>query len=252
LSLKQQDFGLGGGDRIDALEWQKMAFAKADADTQALSGDKPGGASVFALEAQRALDRFISSAQQQSAQHGGFQVFCALKEPSTASPRVGMFIHPASVLTCTTAYIGEDVILDLWATEDCYVYVVEQDSSGHIEPLLPSKIHPRAHNFLRANVHRQLPDKSPAVGDDIDITFCEPPGLERVVVVATRTPWEEYAAFAAIAEPRARTVALTRGVHVRRMSVIPDGSGSAGGAALAARAPPVMAVAEIQFTLLRR
>jgi hypothetical protein len=139
----------------------------------------------------------------------------------------------------------------LCATEDCYVYVVEQDSSGHIEPLLPSKVHPRANNYLRANVRRQLPDNSPAVNDDLEIKFCEPPGLERVIVVATRTPWADYEAFAAITEPRARTVALTRGVRTRGMAAVSRHMMAAESATAAdARAPPDMAVAEMQFTLL--
>jgi hypothetical protein len=220
-----------------------MASAAADADTQALSGGTPGGANAFALEAQRAMDRFISNTQQQSAQHDGFQVFVTLKDTSAAPLSRKVDMRAASVLTCTTAYIGAPVVMELCATEDCYVYVVEQDSSGHIEPLLPNNVNPRANNYLRANVRRQLPDNSMAVNDNLNIEFGEPPGLERIVVVATRTPWDEYAAFAAIVEPRARTVALTRGVRTRGASVT---------LASAARAPPVMAVAEIQFTLLRR
>jgi hypothetical protein len=225
---KQQDFALGGGDRVDALEWRGMASADA-AQVEANTLVSPaGGGKLCGLAAQLAMDRFLSHAATH-AHDDGFRVSVRLYNP--AAPHTGITRGvKLSVATVAVARMGDSVVLDVEATRDCYIYLVEQDSSGALCPLLPNAADSRANNKVLANVPRRVPD--PSLGDAFKIEFCPPPGLERVVCFATPQPWPDYARLAGLGDDRQRVTALTRGCMVT------------------ASKSDAMALAEIRFTLL--
>ena len=228
---KQQDFALGGGDRVDALEWQAMASADAPAVEANALVSSGGGGKLCGLAAQLAMDRFLAYASTHALDQG-FNVSVRLFNPAappTALTR-GAMVSKTSV---AVARMGDPVVLDVTATRDCYIYLVEQDSSGTLCPLLPNGEDTRASNFVRANTTRRVPD--PAAGDAFEISFCPPPGLERIVCFATLQPWSEYAGLAGL-EDRQRVTALTRGTMVKATKT--EGK------------DPAMALAEIRFTLL--
>ena len=228
LSLKQQDFALGGGHRIDALEWRDMAAARDDAPP----AQAPGGAVADSMSKQLWLDRFVARAQQQSSP--AFQVSVDLTEFAKARKVVSV-AAPASS-TFRAAKLRDRVQLEVTATQDCYIYVVEQDSSGDIELLLPPRqsVVSRVNNFIRAGQRRLIPDPSGA--DGLQLAFQPPLGLERVVVLATLAEWPDYFAAAGVQDDAARGVALTRGM--RKIAISKTGA-----------AMPAMAVGELRFML---
>jgi hypothetical protein len=129
--------------------------------------------------------------------------------------------------------------------QDCWIYVVEQDSSGDIELLFPPKVEVarNVNNHVRANERRCIPDKSK--GDEIVLSFTEPLGLERVVVLATPAPWDDFFSVAGMADGAARSVALTRSLERKIVSNPAPASAKPAGAAM-----PAMAVGELRFMLV--
>jgi hypothetical protein len=109
IELKKQDFEVGGSGRIDAVEWRAMALARDDPDVAALS--KPG---CQALEAQRAMDRFIAYAREHSADEGAFQVNVALKSDADRMRERGMKATHCSIVE---ARMQSPVFLEVWATQ---------------------------------------------------------------------------------------------------------------------------------------
>ena len=232
---KQQDFALGCSDRIDALEWRAMASADApNVEAEALM--RPGGdGKLCGLTSQLALDRLLACAATY-AQDDGFRVSVRRRDTSAIPPR-GVTVLASTTLA--VARMGESVVLEVEATRDCYFYLVEQDSSGTLVPLLPSdlfyKKNPGVKPMLRANVLRVVPSDC----DQIVINFSEPPGLERVVCFASLEPWPEFSRLLGVNDDRQQAYAistLTRSCAMR--------------CATTASNPSVMAVAEIRFTLL--
>ncbi len=228
---KQQDFALGGGDRVDALEWRAMASADA-AQVEANALVSPaGGGKLCGLAAQLAMDRFLAYAASR-VNDDDFRVSVRLCNTAQAQERTRSLVRGMNVAAtpaCAVARMNDPVLLEVEATHDCFIYVVEQDSSGALCPLLPNAADARAGNAVRANVPRRVPDA--ALGDAFTVAFCPPAGLERVVCFATRQPWAEYARLAGLADDRQRLTALTRGCVV-------------------AATTPAMALAELRFTLL--
>jgi hypothetical protein len=227
LAEKQHDRGLGAGERIDALEWCAMAALHEDADALMKTLRKPGGSGMCALEQHLTMDRFILAQQSAATSDPSFKVF--IKMQSAADSQ-----------RWTTAYLDEKVQLEVWATQSCYFYLIEQDCTGDLCYLIPNPDQPKANNYLTAGQHRLVP--SVAAGDTFGLEFRAPVGLERVIVFATKEPWAEFAKLAKIEDAYVRAMALTKGMGTTR---------GIGRVPLAA-APTVMAVTELTFTLLAR
>ena len=224
LAQKQQDFSLGAGDAVDALEWRTMITARQDADMQALA--QPGNSGgLHGIAAQLAVDRFLAFAAAHSTDPS-FRVSVSMRGPSLQR---AMVVRPATT-GCAVARMCDPVVLQVESTRDCFFYLLEQDCTGALCPLLPNKEDPRASNKLRGGVSRLVPD--PQLGDSFGIEFQPPAGLERVLVFATLEPWEDYAAIARLTDERQRVAAVTRGMRVVALK------------------RPIMAVVELRFTLL--
>jgi hypothetical protein len=241
LELKQQDFKLGAPDRVDVVEWRAMARATADVDTQALA------APVCAVAEQMLVDRLISA--YLNSGDAGFSVSVKLKPKADqfSTPR-GMDVAPTGPRACGVALMSDPVFLEVTATEDCYIYLIEQDSSGGLCFLLPNAADPNANNRVRRNEVRTVPDKQ-RCGDRFDISFTPPAGLERVVAFASRTPWADYANLMRMNEGRQRTAALARSVVLSRgmAATASDQAPSQHNAG-----PPAgMALAELRFLLVQ-
>jgi hypothetical protein len=137
---KQQDFALGGGDRVDALEWRAMSSADApQAESNALVSAS-GGGKLCGLAAQLAMDRFLAYAASH-VHDDDFRVSVRLCNTAQAQERTrdltrGMNV--AATPACAVARMNDAVLLEVVATRDCFIYVVEQDSSGALCPLLPN------------------------------------------------------------------------------------------------------------------
>ena len=91
------------------------------------------------------------------------QVHVELVPPLRQVPR-GMCVRPASsppVLggegACSHVYMNTPLALEVWATRDCYVYLVEQDAHGALCPLLPNNaVQSGADCRLRAHERRRV------------------------------------------------------------------------------------------------
>jgi hypothetical protein len=105
------------------------------------------------------------------------------------------------------ACMGDEVCLDVWASAACRFYLAEQDSSGALCPLVPANaLQADACNALRARSHRIVPDRED--GDEFNLIFVPPVGLERVFVLATRAPMHAWLDAAQMDDADARTAAL--------------------------------------------
>ena len=237
LELKQQEFKLGAPDRGDVVEWRAMARATADVDTQALA------APVCAVAEQMLVDRLISA--YLNSGDAGFSVSVTASPVWSANP---VDVAPTGPRACGVALMSDPVFLEVTATEDCYIYLIEQDSSGGLCFLLPNAADPNANNRVRRNEVRTVPDKQ-RCGDRFDISFTPPAGLERVVAFASRTPWADYANLMRMNEGRQRTAALARSVVLSRgmAATASDQAPSQHNAG-----PPAgMALAELRFLLVQ-
>jgi hypothetical protein len=101
--------------------------------------------------------------------------------------------------------------LEVWATRDCYVYLVEQDAHGALCPLLPNNaVQSGADCRLRAHERRRVPDA--ARGDTFELSFVPPVGLERVFAFASLTPWDAWTSDAD--KLQSNVCSLSRGMTV--------------------------------------
>ena len=176
VSLKGQDAALGAADRVDVFEWAAMANALSAASVVA----KPASG----LEGQRLLDRLVAYANANKSDPD-FRVLVHLK--GKPIPPRGM----QATATKFTARMGDSVTLEVTATKDCYFYLIEQDSTGDVSPLVPwNEAVSGIDNKLTANVIRPVPAADGS--DGFNIQFVPPAGLERVVVFAVQRKLEEW------------------------------------------------------------
>ena len=191
------------------FEWAAMAEAPAESIAPAAS--QPSG-----LEAQRWLDRMLALAKANKADDD-FRIAVELvgQRPPSAAEAELMRGFSVTATRRIANKIGQPVTLLVRATKDCYFYMLEQDSSGKLCPLVPvayddeSGASIATNNRLSANAARRFPASDGS--DGMEITFSEPPGLERVVVFASQTPLENWD----LSDARARNVNLTRGLSVK-------------------------------------
>jgi hypothetical protein len=209
---KQQDAALGGGNTVDVYEWAAMAQAAGDPITTALEVSKT---SSSGLEAQRLLDRFLAFANANKADDS-FKIFVDLVTPGTGAVATrGM--KTTAVGSTYKAKVGDPVHLSVMATQDCYFYLVEQDSSGALCPLVPwNETVPNVDNRLTANVARPVPRQ----GDGFEIEFAPPAGLERVFVFGVKQPINEWGNVASIQNTTQRGAALTRAMVTKVASTV--------------------------------
>ena len=239
MSLKLQDFKLGASDRVDVVEWRAMARANADVNSLALAA--PIKSSVAD---QMLIDRLIST--YISSSDAGLNVNVRLKPKPGQLLARGMEVTAQGPRACGLAKMGDPCFLEVTANEDCYIYLIEQDCSGELCFLLPNTADPRADNRVRRNEVRTVPDEGR--GDRFNINFTPPAGLERVVVVASRTPWSDYDSLMRM-KGRQCTSALARSVVVTRgMNVTPKVDMAPSQHSVAA--PNTMALAELRFLLV--
>jgi hypothetical protein len=209
LAQKEQDAALGAADRVDVFEWAAMAAAPAECIAPA--AQQPSG-----LEAQRWLDRMLALAKANKADDD-FRIAVELEgqRPPSAAEAELMRGFSITATRRVANKIGQPVTLLVRATKNCYFYMLEQDSSGKLCPLVPvaydddSGASIATDNRLSANAARRFPASDGS--DGMEITFSEPPGLERVVVFASQTPLENWD----LSDARARNVNLTRGLSVK-------------------------------------
>ena len=207
--LKQQDAGLGGSSTVDVYEWAAMAQAAGDPITTALEASKSNSSG---LEAQRLLDRFLAYANANKADDS-FKIFVDLAGPGggavTNTTVMSRGMKTSAVGSTYRAKVCDPVHLSVMATQDCYFYLVEQDSSGALCPLVPwNATVPNVDNRLVANVSRPVPRQ----GDGFDIEFSPPAGLERVFVFGVKQPMERWGDLASIQNTTQRGEALIRTV----------------------------------------
>jgi Domain of unknown function (DUF4384) len=218
---KQQDAALGAGNTVDVYEWAAMALAAGDPISTALEVSTTNSSG---LEAQRLLDRFISFANANKADDS-FKIFVDLVPPAGSVGNTGPYFtmtgqpvpYPVRGLgterlvssSTYEAFIGDLVKLEVTATQDCYFYLVEQDSGGGICPLIPWNENVKnVDNRLIANVTRPVP-----MGNDgFQIRFKRPAGLERVLVFGVKQPIIDWGNFASIENDTRRSGFIMRGM----------------------------------------
>jgi hypothetical protein len=201
---KQQDAALGGSSAVDVFEWAAMAAAPGDPVTTAL---KPSVGPANGLEAQRLLDRLAAFANANKADES-FKIFVDMVPPSGAPSSLTRGMATQAVSSSYKAKIGDAVNLKVQATQDCFFYLIEQDSVGGLCPLVPNVSVASVDNRLLANVPRAVP--SP--GDGFTIVFTPPAGLERVIAFGLKQPMAEWGQLAAVANDAQRGAALVRGM----------------------------------------
>jgi hypothetical protein len=153
---------------------------------------------------------------QLAADAAPLQVFVQLVPPPQQVPR-GMCVQPAAAHVLggegalSHVFMNTPLALEVWATRDCFVYLVEQDAHGKLCPLLPvNAVQTGADCRLRAHERRRVPDA--ARGDAFKLAFVPPAGLERVFAFASLTPWDAWSADADRLQSNVRS--LSRGMAV--------------------------------------
>jgi hypothetical protein len=226
IGLKREALALGGGDRVSAEELASVCAAGSrGARLLALGGMAVSNAvhappPLAPIAAQCALDRVLAYIDEAAAKASERQASASCAAPPPLRVRVrhvprheamrlrarpGAEVPPgfdaaddaaadvADVDASSVAFLGDDVCLDVIASHDCVFFLGEQDATGAVCPLLPNAITGAgANNALAARAHRIVPDR--ADGDEFDIAFAPPLGLERVFVVASRDgAWRGWA-----------------------------------------------------------
>lgn len=78
--------------------------------------------------------------------------------------------------------VGEKITLNVKATEDAYVYLFNVDGSGKVDQLLPNT-YAAGSNFVKANTTKSFP----SAGDPFTFDIAAPEGLNKVLVLASKT-----------------------------------------------------------------
>ena len=220
-----------------------MARATADVNSSAMAA----APIKCAVADQMLIDRLVAA--YANSGDASFTVNVRLKPLRGQLFSQGMVATAQGWRTCGTASMKDPVFLEVCASEDCYIYLIEQDSSGGLCFLMPNSTHPAADNRVRRNEVRTVPDKER--GDRFEIAFQPPAGLERVVVVASRTPWADYDSLMRMNEGRQRTAALARSVVLTRaMEVKPTADLAPSQHNTPAAPATAMALAELRFLLV--
>jgi len=140
---------------------------------------------------------------------------------------------------------GEDLVVDLTASRDCYIKIYHIDVNGRVSLILPNQY--SRDNFIRGGQVYRIPPP----GAPYRFLLGKPYGVEFIKVIASTRP------FSDIEEPFTDLGPATRGVLERGLSVTSasEGTESGGGAETAAPdalRPTEMAQAMVSYTILGR
>ncbi len=132
--------------------------------------------------------------------------------PPPGAPRAVRVVPSSPLgLVSNVRMCEQPVQLEVWATRDCYLYLIEQDCEGGICPLLPSNAAQQdAECRLQANVRRAVPDA--ALGDQFAIIFTPPIGLERVYAFASLRPFSTWSGDGAMLSANLRSLSRSLAV----------------------------------------
>jgi hypothetical protein len=114
-------------------------------------------------------------------------------------------------------FTGTRVIVEVWATRACHIYVVNQDHTGVLVPILPNN---SEQTGADARLHapgerRRVPDRAAGDAFNLEFSTC---GTGRLFVFATEQPWREWWTAKEPAE-------LQRNLTRRIIRVMPADSG---------------------------